>query len=160
MITQSQVQSLFDYRDGVLYWKVSTGNGVKVGDIAGNIHHAGYQVIKVAGKKRQSHRLIFLYHHGYLPKFIDHVDGDRLNNCIKNLRGCTRNQNAHNRKIDSTNTSGIKGVDWHKASSAWRARVALNRETRTVGYFRNKFDAAAAVFSARNRLHGEFARHR
>jgi len=63
--------------------------------------------------------LIFLYHHGYLPKFVDHIDGNKKNNRIENLREATKSQNAMNQKVSTRNTSGIKGVMWHKRDKKW-----------------------------------------
>ena len=67
-LTQKYVRSLFNYRDGELYWKVAR-QGRKLGVPAGGISLDGYRVIRINGKLYRSHRLIFLYHHGYLPEF-------------------------------------------------------------------------------------------
>ena len=158
MITQSQVQSLFDYRDGNLYWKVSTGC-VRVGQRAGGFTDDGYKNVRICGHLNKQHRVIFLYHHGYLPVEVDHIDGNGLNNRIKNLRPAKHAENMRNSKVSIDNTSGVKGVGWHKQGQKWRARVALDGKRHNLGLFDNKLDAAAAVFSARNKLHGEFARH-
>lgn len=85
-LTQECVRSLFDYRDGELYWKVSRGNGMKIGDLAGTVRTDGYRSIQINGKLYLAHRLIFLYHYGYIPKEIDHIDSNPSNNNISNLR--------------------------------------------------------------------------
>lgn len=96
-LTQDLLKELFSYRDGDLYWKKSR-SGIKIGCSAGTIDDRGYRVIKINGKSYKGHRLMFLYHHGYLPEFLDHVDGDPLNNDIDNLREATKQENGRNRK--------------------------------------------------------------
>jgi hypothetical protein len=89
---------------------------------------------------------------------IDHVDGDGLNNRRSNLRWATDQQNAHNRRISSLNTSGFKGVYWDKARGAWRATITLNCVRRHLGYFDTPEAAHAAYVKASASLHGEFGR--
>jgi hypothetical protein len=72
MLTQERVRELFDYHeDGYLIWKISVSN-VRKGDIAGCPNKAGYLRVRFDGKLYYIHRLIFLYHKGYLPRMIDH----------------------------------------------------------------------------------------
>lgn len=103
-LTQKYVRSLFDYKDGNLYWKVRKAYRIKIGDLAGYVNITGYQEVIIDGKSYKAHRLIFLYHHGYLPKFLDHIDCNKLNNDINNLREATKSQNKMNqRKIKDIN---------------------------------------------------------
>ena len=96
MITQQQVLELFEYRDGDLYWKVKPAKQVAVGAKAGCKNSHGYCVVRVNKVLYGIHRIIFLMHHGHLPEYIDHADGDRLNNRIENLRQATKIQNSYN----------------------------------------------------------------
>ena len=80
MITQERLKELYDYRDGAFFWK-STGQEHKPTPITAN-HR--YHRLVVDKKAYAVHRLVFLYHHGYLPKIVDHVDNDRSNNKIEN----------------------------------------------------------------------------
>ena len=109
VITQEQVFDLFHYVDGVLYWKKRRGRAKKGGRV-GNINANGRLLTSLKGKRLYVHRVIFMYHHGYLPKYLDHIDGNPLNNKIENLRECTIIQNGYNRKINKNNATGIKGV--------------------------------------------------
>ena len=85
-LTQDLVRALFNYRDGNLYWKISKSYRIKIGNLAGRINKQGYRSVGINNKEYRYHRLIYLYHYGYLPKFIDHIDGNKLNNNIDNLR--------------------------------------------------------------------------
>ena len=86
-ITQDKVKELFEYRDGALFWKVSSNNFIQVGQQAGTaINDSGYHIVGINGKTYRLHRIIFMYHHGYFPKNVDHIDGDAKNNKPDNLR--------------------------------------------------------------------------
>lgn len=89
---------------------------------------------------------------------VDHRDGDGLNNSRDNLRTATKAQNQHNGRMRITNTSGVKGVSWHKGNRKWLAQVMHQRRRVVLGYFHTTEEAAVAVAQGRARLHGEFAR--
>ena len=118
-LTKEYLQSIFDYKDGRLFWKVKKAQRLNVGDEAGCLDKR-YLTTGLNGKVYRNHRLIFLMHHGYLPKEIDHKDNDQLNNRIENLRPATRSQNCSNTGIGKKNTSGVKGVSWSKRNNKWR----------------------------------------
>lgn len=158
MLTQKQVQSFFDYKDGNLFWKEKR-NGANKGLQFGCVTDKNYLRGELNGKSYYIHRLIFLYHHGYLPKYIDHIDGNPQNNNIENLRDCSQAQNMQNYKIPTTNTSGIKNVSWARRQKKWHVRIRAGNKDCHIGFFDSKFEAACAAFSARNKLHGEFCRH-
>ena len=94
---------------------------------------------------------------GSLPEQIDHIDGNRSNNRIENLRPANSSQNACNRKKSSINTSGIKGVHWHKQSKKWRARIKLLTKDVSLGLFQTIDDAKNAIENERNKLHSCFS---
>lgn len=159
MITQKELLELFDYReDGELIWKVSRQR-IKIGKVAGNTNNKGYKFIMVNYKNYLIHRLIFLYHHGYLPEFVDHIDGDKLNNRIENLRECTRSQNMYNQKKTKTNTSGVKGVSWYKNRGKWKSQCRVNGKVHYLGMYDDLSDAEKAVKEFREKQHGEFMNH-
>ncbi len=161
MITQKRLHDLFEYReDGILVWKVSKGN-VKKGDVAGWSQPLGYFRVRIEEKNYLVHRMIFLYHHGYLTPGmqIDHIDGNTSNNRIENLREVTLTQNQQNSKIPSDNTSGVKGVYWCKVQRKWRSRIKVKRKQIHLGYYKTLEEAEAVVKAAREKYHGEYARH-
>ena len=158
MITQERVKELFEYHDGGLYWKVSK-SPIKSGQRIGSISTGGYRRAEVDGNGYQEHRLIYLMFHGDMPEFIDHIDNDQSNNSIENLRPCTKLENNLNSRIRIDNTSGIKGVHWDKCSKKWKAQLSISGKRKHLGLFDDISVAAEAVRSAREKHHGEFARH-
>ncbi len=142
-----------------MYWKISTNRSIVVNSLAGYTNKLNYSKIQINRKVYFTHRLIFLYHHGHLPEFLDHIDGNPLNNKIENLRGCTRGQNNCNRRIDKNSTSGVKGVTWYKPTNKWRSMISAKGKKIHIGYFNRLQDAKTAIASKRNELHGEFANH-
>ena len=157
-ITQDYVKQLFEYRDGVLYWKVSVGRA-KVGKKAGNLSGNGYFALGLNKKYYLIHRIVFLMHHGNLPKFIDHVDGNPLNNKIENLRSATFSQNQQNKKLSEKNTSGVKGVSWHKSTNKWEVQFSVNKKHKYFGLYDDLELAELVAQEARNKYHGAFANH-
>ena len=134
---------------------------VKIG--YGEIKHIlhkndGYYTIKLNGKKYRLHRIIFACHHGYFPEYIDHIDGDKLNNNIENLRECTKSQNTYNSKLMCTNTSGYKGVSFIKEIKKYRVNMMINGKQKHLGYFENPIEAAKGYDKAAIEYHGEFAK--
>jgi len=160
MITQQAVKDCFEYRDGYLYWKgVSHPNKQYLLDKpAGSIHKTGYRHITWRGKIHKSHRLIFMLHYGYLPPEVDHINGDRADNRIENLRPATRSENQCNRPALASNTSGYPGVSWNKKSNAWIVRVMKNGKTVVQKYFKDLELAGLVASEARALYHGSYAK--
>jgi len=107
-----RLHELFSYADGKLLWQVNRGR-VHIGDEAGAVIPNGRLYLQVDGKKHLVHRVIWFLHYGECPQFLDHIDGNPLNNRIENLRPATKAQNAMNRKVMSNNVTGVKGVYPH-----------------------------------------------
>jgi len=126
MITQKQVINLFEYNNGNLLWKINKRR-IRKGMIAGHIRPDGYCIIRINYKRYLKTHIIWLMFKGHLPKYdISHLDGNTFNNKIENLSDETRANNKLNMndKLKSTNTSGIRGVDFNKGK--WRARCQYN----------------------------------
>ena len=154
---QSKLIDLFEYRDGSLYWKVDR-RVVKKGDKAGSVRHDGYCRIKIDQKDYLIHRVIFCMHHGYLPDFVDHIDGNPSNNRIDNLRECSHAENMRNSKAPKTNKTGVKGVSWQSLAKKWQVRVQNNKKCFYFGLYDDKELAELVAVEARNNLHKQFAR--
>jgi len=158
-LTQELLHQLFDYKDGELYWKVCPMPAVKVGDMAGALREEGYKTVCIMGKMYLSHRLIFVYHHGYFPEIIDHIDGNKYNHRIENLREANLSQNQWNSKKPKTNKSGYKGVCWHPASQKWLAYAKCNGKRHYLGVHANIQDAVTARQTFVENHHGAFLNH-
>lgn len=158
-LTQQYVQSLFDYRDGKLFWKENRGKGkVKAGDQAGCLTSYGYHRLMISYKEYPSHRIIYLYHHGFIPKIIDHIDGNPLNNNIENLREATYQTNQYNRRKGVNNTSGCKNVSWNARSKRWQIHIRHNKKVKC--WYVDDFELAELVAQeARRKFHGEYLNH-
>jgi hypothetical protein len=154
------IYEIFDYKDGSLYWKKNTTSRNTIGKLAGALDSKGYKQIRFDGKLTHEHRLIFFMFHGYCPECVDHIDGNKLNNRITNLREASSAENQYNTKIRTDNTSGVKGLNFHKDSNMWYVRVQKDGVRYDGGLFKNKDEAMAKAESLREKLHGEFARHK
>lgn len=89
---------------------------------------------------------------------VDHINGNGLDNRRANLRPASHSENLRNQRLSRANTSGYKGVVWHRASKRWHARIKLNGRTISLKYHATPEDAAHAYDAAAVELHGEFAR--
>lgn len=162
-ITQELVKHIFEYKDGKLFWKNKSSNlsrakiGYEFG--RGSLDKDGYKIGSFLGKQYRVHRLIFFYHFGYFPNIIDHKDCNKENNNIDNLRECTHQQNAFNKRITKTSTSGVKGVHWKKKDEIWEVSIKLNNKQHYLGCFKSLDDAKQVAMNFREKHHGEFCRH-
>lgn len=160
MITQQMIADCFEYKEGLLYWKGVTHPNKQnmMNKPAGSIHKTGYRHITWIGKVHKAHRLIFMLHHGFLPPEVDHINGDRQDNRLENLRPATRSQNQCNRGALASNTSGYPGVSWHKKSQSWLVRVMKNGKTVVNKYFKDLEFAGLVATEARSIYHGVYAK--
>jgi hypothetical protein len=160
-VTQEQVKDLFEYReDGNLIRKVKTSNRVKVGEVVGWITAKRYKAVHVGSKPEYIHRLVFLYHHGYMPECIDHIDNDPLNNRIENLRAASFGENMLNIRGYAGSKSGVKGVSWSQSSKKWSVLCRVNKKYKYMGVYEDLELAELVAIEARNKYHGEFANHK
>ena len=139
-LTQAEALQLFIYDQdtGVLIWKKSekTAGYVNTGD--------GYITVMVGGKNYKAHRIAWLMTYGYWPNQVDHIDHDRINNRIANLREVCQQENSRNMSLRGTNTSGHVGVSWHKKANKWAASITIDYKARHLGLFSNFEDAVLA----------------
>lgn len=90
-------------------------------------------------------------------KQVDHINKNKLDNQKENLRICTSSQNQHNRPINQNNTSGYKGVTWHKGSGKWHAQIMINKKNKYLGSFDSPETAYEVYCESAKLLHKEFA---
>lgn len=132
----------FEYRNGALFWKVSRRGPVKLGDEVKSVDGKGYIRVMLDGKFYLAHRVIYEIHNGCIPDGmqIDHIDGNRRNNSIENLRASTSSLNQRNKSKQRNNKSGVTGVFLKKSTGKWVAKLCGS----TLGYFESFDDACSA----------------
>lgn len=150
---QAELRFLFRYdpETGHLFWKR------RPNDRAGCSIRGGRRTVQMEGKAWQEHRLIWKLVYGTEPRIVDHVNRDPSDNRLTNLRAVTAGQNVRNTGIYRNNTSGLKGVSWHKPARRWRAVIQHKREHRFLGLFRTRREAGLAYDAAARRLFGPHA---
>jgi hypothetical protein len=149
----------YDADTGLLYWTVHIYRIKKPGDLAGHMNKKGYIEIRYNRTTYQAHRLAWYLHTGEDPRElqVEHIDTDRTNNRITNLRLATAQNNAQNQSKRNDTTSLYKGVSYHKKSNKWQSQIGANGENIHLGYFDTEIEAHAAYCKAAMKLHGEFA---
>lgn len=161
MITQEYLKSILYYNldTGIFTWKFNKSKRVKAGYSAGWLCD-GYRNIEINNKQYKTHRLAWLYVNGEIPtNLIDHIDGNRSNNKIFNLREATYQTNSENYRTPKTNKSGIKNVSWYKNLNKWVVSISIKKIKKTIGYFDDLEFAELVAIEARNKYRQEFANH-
>lgn len=151
MLTQKKLKELLKYdpETGVFIWCNKKPTKSKNWPIAGCIEETCVR-IQIDNKRYGAHQLAWLYTYGYIPVLIDHINRNCFDNSIKNLRIATSSQNAQNRPKCKVNTSGYKGVSFHKRQNKWRVMINL-------GSF-DTVEEAALVYNRAAKYHfGDFA---
>lgn len=158
-ITADAARQIFSYdKDtGHLSWV-----GRRSNKRAGCQHSLGYRTVSVgprdARREYKEHRLAWLLHYGEWPECqIDHINGDRSDNRIDNMRIATATQNQGNKKLQKNNTTGFKGVRY-RSGRGFFSVIKCNGKATYLGSFPTKEAAHAAYCAAAENVFGEFAR--
>jgi hypothetical protein len=164
----------YDSVSGKLYWRERTPdmfvsgkrnadwcckiwNSNYAGKEANNPHNFGYSCVSLAGNKYFSHRIImFLEHEVDSKEEIDHINGNKADNRICNLRFATKSQNSMNTNNRKNNKSGVKGVHFNSYHKIWDCRMMVNKKVIHLGYYKNFNDAVNARKLAENKFFGDF----
>jgi len=125
-------------------YNAATGSFIRYDDNFGYINSKGYCYISYEGAQYMAHRLIWKWWYGYDPEEIDHINGDKLDNRINNLRNVDRKTNNKNSKKRKDNSSGFQGVTWHTRTNKWRSRVTIDKKQIAIGYYNSPQEAADA----------------
>lgn len=157
-----RLREIYDYdpQTGHLIFRRNTGGTGLKGQVSGSIcrrtpqRGGGYRLMRFNGREWGAHHLVWLWHHGRVATgHIDHINRDRADNRIENLRECTASQNLMNRPKQSTNTSGYKGVATVRSTGRWRATL----QNKHLGCFDTPEEAFEAYKAAATAKFGDFA---
>ena len=158
MITQDilKEQLSYDKDTGLFKFKKKKG-GMPAGSIAGYVQRDGYRAISINGVQYKAHRLAWLYTYGQFPTdFLDHINMEKDDNRLCNLRQATKSQNHMNRKAYTNNKLGVKGV--HMCGKKFRALIKKDGSQICLGIYQTINEAKEAYRKASEFMHGEFSR--
>jgi hypothetical protein len=157
-LTADRLRALvaYDPETGGFWWRVNKASNARAGDPIGSAHNCGYLAVRIDGAAYLLHRLAWLHVRGVWPaEQIDHIDGDRTNNRIANLRECSNAENCQNVRAHRDGTSRFVGVSWSARckSRPWVAMIGVSGRQKFLGYFATEEEAAQARLGAKRALH-------
>lgn len=157
---QKELQNFLAYRkDGSFRRKVRAGNSDPKGQIVrGTLRPDGYRKLQINKQQFLFHRIVFFWHWGWMPEYVDHFDRDKNNNRIENLRSVTASQNSRNCGLNSRNKSGVRGVIWRKEAKHWVSFICYKKKYMHLYQGPSKNQAIKIRAKAEKILHGEFAK--
>lgn len=160
MLKREDALRLFNYNPdtGILTWKNPPRSSRFIYGAVVGYKTNGYLQVKLYGMRLYVHRIAWLMVYNDWPTdVIDHINGDRSDNRIANLRVVTNTQNSWNSKMRKNNSSGVKGVTFNSAANKWVGRIRVNGKMVHVGCFDDIEEARKAMENARIKYHGEFS---
>lgn len=163
MITQERLKELLHYcpETGVFTWLKTNQNHQKlVGKEAGSINYKGYRKIQIDKKIYPAHKLVWLYLYGEFPEeMLDHINNNRSDNRLVNLRHCSISQNACNRRKGTNNKSGHKNVYFRPDTGKWHVEIRKNKKRYRAGCYQSIEEAAKIAQQLRDELHKDYSNH-
>ena len=143
-LTQERLKEVLNYnsKTGIFTWKINGNKGIKVGDVGGVVCKSGYRYIYVDKVGYLAHRLVFLYVDGYFPEnYIDHINRNRDDNRVSNLREVNRSCNARNYGNRKDNFLGVRGVNFWKSRNKWIVQIRINNKLHYLGMYKDFIEA-------------------
>jgi hypothetical protein len=158
----AELQKYLSYcpETGVFTWASKPSKHIPVGAVCGKVLPSGYRQVCFQKQSYYAHRLAFYIGTGVDPKdrTVDHINLIKDDNSIRNLRLATFQQQQGNKRKQSNNTSGFRGVVWHKKANKWWARIKIDGIDKSLGLHSTKAEAAAAYQEAATAYFGDFKR--
>jgi len=151
-----EFRKYFSYVNGELLWKKAKGSRGQIGKRFGSLEPSGYRHGMFNKKMYREHQIIFALHYGVIPEYIDHIDGNRSNNQLSNLRSVTQKQNGMNAKLRIDNKTGHKGILFDSNRNKFRVEIVANKKKHYVGRYNTLEEAVNNMTAARTALHGEY----
>ena len=151
-LTAARLRELLRYEpDGTLHWRVITDPvRQKVGPLGAPAGHGGRLQMRLDGHGQYMHRLVWLYHHGDWPSAqVDHINGDKRDNRIENLRLANTAENTQNRLPRKLGAY----FDKNKKARPWRAKIMVDGQCIELGHYDTQAEAQAAYLAAKRELH-------
>lgn len=150
----------YDPDTGFFAWRHDIGRRFKAGARCGHRHSNGYIIIRLRRRGYTAARLAWMYVNGTWPAGeVDHINGDKSDNRISNLRVATRLQNEANKLVGKRTTTGHRGVGRSACRKKWLARIRIKSKLVHLGTFDTLEAASNAYKDACERVHGEYAGH-
>ncbi len=146
-LTREELEPLFSYSDGVFYNKVHRNSHAPMGAVSGTLGEQGYVAIRIEGKDYRRGRLVWMWHNGDIPtdRHIDHINRDRSDDRIENLRVVTHQENQQNKNAT--------GYTYYKKTGKYKARISVDLKEIYLGYFDTAGEAHSAYLKAKKELH-------
>lgn len=150
-------KNYFDYNkeEGKLFWKFSKGS-VKKGKEAGTLVTGGYIRVLINRKSYAVHKIIWWFEYEHWPNELDHIDGNKQNNKITNLRECTRSENCIAKSVQANNSSGVRGVHFRQDIQQWVVQFRRKGFPPIGGRFSTLDEAVAFRFRLMTTYYGPF----
>jgi hypothetical protein len=142
-MNQSQLKEILDYdrETGIFRWAKDVGSRARKGCAAGGYNTVGYIAMQVKGRRYYAHRLAWLYCYGDFPSQIDHINHNKSDNSISNLRAVSGSDNKKNSPIQANNKSGCTGVHWNNRDGNWISQIRAEGVSTHLGVFEIKEEA-------------------
>lgn len=156
MLTLDELKQLMKYDpiSGDLFWLKSINPRAPAGSLAGkNSISYGYRLISINKIRYRAHHLVWFWFKGEMPKHqIDHINGNKLDNRIENLRDVPQLVNTWNLQSAKKNSkSGLLGVDWKNSHKKWRAQIRVDGQKIQIGLYDTAQEAQAAYAAAKEK---------
>jgi hypothetical protein len=145
----------YDAETGIFTWRTTRNQKYKVGAQVGSDDMYGYKTVRLSDKSYKLHRLAWLYVYGDWPSGdIDHINGDRSDNRIVNLRDVSRKTNLQNqRKAPNNKSTGMLGAYFDKSRNRFYSRISIDDKSIHLGTFKTAQEAHDAYIQAKRHLH-------